>query len=155
VRPEEKGLGLALRPSNMGALILQHGKLKKSSHPESDDQIETVPQNHSSDVRSDCQKTEEIEAPDSMSLNHNNSKKKHAGGHQAVHDSSSLVVSCSKIGTTLGCCHHCEHDSWCSLLAWSPSTWCLYLVPARYFQVPIRYVLTRHLPGTSTWSTST
>merc|ERR1712037_472007 len=48
------------------------------------------------------------------------------------------VVACSRIGTMPGCCRDCEH-SWCSLLAWSPSTWCLYLVPPG---------TARHQPGT-------
>ena len=79
-----------------------------SSHPESDDQIETVPWNHSSDVRSDCQKKEEIEAPDSMSLNHYK-KTRPAGCQMAAWWSGRPAP---------GAC------TWCKLAPGSSCTWC-------------------------------
>ena len=72
-------------------------------------------ENHSSDVRTDCQK-EEFEAPDSMSLNQIKNKKKiWRPGHQEAMASWWLGL----IWTTPGRCHDCKV---CGLLAWSTST---------------------------------
>ena len=147
VRQEEKGLGLAPTLQH-GTLILQCSHVGLDELPS---RVRRPNRNCSLKPLQWCQirlPEEEIEAPDSMSLNHN--KRSRPPGCQK----DGILVVCSKIGTMPGCCRDCEHNnSWCSLLAWSPSTWCLYLVPpgtARFYQAP-----TRCLPGTSTWSTST